>query len=87
MAGIPAFHSNFLFWFYSRVYTEISQTNLFSFSYDYNALARMVASQLYRQIILLLKRLLTHFWSCPLMPVDIMENEWKLLSRLLFEIR
>ena len=39
---------------------------LFSFSYDYYTSARMVASQLNHQIILLLKRPLTHYWTSPL---------------------
>ena len=39
---------------------------LFSFGYNYYAPTRMVASQLNHQIILLLKRPLTHYWTSPL---------------------
>ena len=39
---------------------------LFSFGYDYYSSARMVAPQLNHQIILLLKRPLTHYWTSPL---------------------
>ena len=39
---------------------------LFSFGYDYYTPARMVTSQLNHQIILLLKRPLTHYWTSPL---------------------
>ena len=38
----------------------------FLFGYDHYASARMVASQLNRNIISLLKRPLTHYWSTPL---------------------
>ena len=68
MAGIPTFYSiTFSFDFmYSHLKSEISQTNFISFGYDYYALARKVASQLNHQIILLLNRPLTHYWSSPL---------------------
>ena len=56
MVGIPAFYSKFLFWFYSHFKLNFLKPTSFSFGYDYYASARMVASQLNRQIIVLLKR-------------------------------
>ena len=45
---------------------NMSNPTLFSIGYDYYASARMVASQLNHQIILLLKCPLTHYWTSPL---------------------
>ena len=53
------------------------KSTLISFGYDYYAPARMVASQINHQIILLLKRPLTHYWTSPLnvnMDLDVMAD-------------
>ena len=74
MAGIPAFYSNFLFWFYSDFKLNFLIQSLFPFGYGYYASALMVASQLNRQIILLMKRPLSLYWS-PLLKESTVE-EW-----------
>ena len=53
---------------------------LFSLGYDYYASTRMVASQLNHQIILLLKRPLTHYWTSPLMKNLLKMNDSSFLS-------
>ena len=62
-----------LFLFCSHFKHNFFKPTLFSLGYDYYASARMVASQLNHQIILLLKRPLTHYWTSPLkvgIPLD-----------------
>ena len=56
----------FLFDFVAILKMNFLKPTLFSFGYDYHALACMVASQLNHQIILLLKHPLTHYWTSPL---------------------
>ena len=59
--GDPRFYLNFLFLFCSHFKLNFLKLTVFSLGYDYYASPRMVAPQLNDQIILLLKRHLTHY--------------------------